>query len=326
MSDKVIITCAVTGSIHTPTMSDYLPFTPADIARQSIEAAEAGAAILHLHARNPATGQPTADPGVFMQFLPQIHAGCDAVINITTGGSSLMTLQERLAAPVAVEPEMCSLNMGSMNFGLFPMKRRYSNWKYDWEPKLLDATRDVVFKNTFADIEQVFHQLGDRFGTRFEFECYDVGHIQTLAFYLKEGLIKKPIFVQFVMGVLGGIDAAPEQLMHMKATADRLLGDNYRFSVLAAGRWQIPLATMGAIMGGNVRVGLEDSLLIGKNQLATSNAAQVRKIRTILEELGHEIATPQDAREMLHLKGADKVKFSDKAEKVSGLFSGRTGK
>jgi uncharacterized protein (DUF849 family) len=309
MQNKVIITCASTGSIHTPTMSPHLPITPGEIATQSIEAAEAGAAILHLHARNPETGQPTADPDVFMQFLPRIKDGCDAVINITTGGSSLMTLDERLAAPIQAEPEMCSLNMGSMNFGLFPLLNRYTDWKHDWEPALLNATRDAVFKNTFADIEQIFAQLGDQFGTRFEFECYDVGHIQTLAFYLREGLIKKPVFVQFVLGVLGGIDAAPEQLMHMKSTADRLLGDNYRFSVLAAGRSQIPLATMGAIMGGNVRVGLEDSLLIGRKKLAVSNAEQVLKIRTILEELGHEIATPDDAREMLGLKGADKVNF-----------------
>jgi uncharacterized protein (DUF849 family) len=309
MQNKVIITCASTGSIHTPTMSAHLPITPDEIATQSIEAAEAGAAILHLHARNPKTGQPTADPDVFMQFLPKIKDGCNAVINITTGGSSLMTLDERLAAPIQAEPEMCSLNMGSMNFGLFPLLNRYKDWKHDWEPALLNATRDVVFKNTFADIEQIFSQLGDQFGTRFEFECYDVGHIQTLAFYLREGLIKKPVFVQFVLGVLGGIDAAPEQLMHMKSTADRLLGDNYRFSVLAAGRSQIPLATMGAIMGGNVRVGLEDSLLIGRNKLAVSNAEQVDKIRTILEELGHEIASPDDAREMLGLKGADKVNF-----------------
>jgi uncharacterized protein (DUF849 family) len=309
MQNKVIITCASTGSIHTPTMSSHLPVTPDEIATQSIEAAEAGAAILHLHARNPETGQPTADPDVFMQFLPKIKDGCDAVINITTGGSSLMTLDERLAAPIQAEPEMCSLNMGSMNFGLFPLLNRYTDWKHDWEPALLNATRDAVFKNTFADIEQIFAQLGDQFGTRFEFECYDVGHIQTLAFYLREGLIKKPVFVQFVLGVLGGIDAAPEQLMHMKSTADRLLGDNYRFSVLAAGRSQIPLATMGAIMGGNVRVGLEDSLLIGRKKLAVSNAEQVLKIRTILEELGHEIATPDDAREILGLKGADKVNF-----------------
>lgn len=309
MSHKVIITCAVTGSIHTPTMSPHLPVTPEEIADQAVEAAQAGAAILHLHARNPATGQPTADPDVFMQFLPRIRKECDAVINITTGGSSLMTLEERLAAPNLAQPEMASLNMGSMNFGLFPMKRRHDEWLHDWEPKLLDATREVVFKNSFADIEQIFSQLGEGHGTRFEFECYDVGHIQTLAFYLREGLIKKPVFVQFVLGVLGGIDSSPESLMHMKATADRLLGDNYQFSVLSAGRLQIPLATIGAILGGNVRVGLEDSLLIGRGQLAQSNAEQVRKIRRILEELGYEIATPDDAREMLSLKGADKVNF-----------------
>jgi uncharacterized protein (DUF849 family) len=309
LSDKVIITCAVTGSIHTPTMSPHLPVTPAEITAQAVEAAKAGAAILHLHARDPETGRPTADPDVFMQFLPRIREQCDAVVNITTGGSSLMTLDERLRAPVLAQPEMASLNMGSMNFGLFPMKRRYSEWQHEWEPQLLDATREVVFRNTFADIEQIFHRLGEGFGTRFEFECYDVGHIQTLAFYLREGLVSKPVFVQFVLGVLGGIDASPENLLHMKATADRLLGDNYRFSVLCAGRLQIPLATIGAILGGNVRVGLEDSLLIGRGQLATSNAEQVTKIRRILEELGYEIATPDDARAMLGLKGGDKVNF-----------------
>jgi uncharacterized protein (DUF849 family) len=309
LSEKVIITCAVTGSIHTPTMSPHLPVTPAEITAQAVEAAKAGAAILHLHARDPETGRPTADPDVFMQFLPRIREQCDAVVNITTGGSSLMTLDERLRAPVLAQPEMASLNMGSMNFGLFPMKRRYSEWQHEWEPQLLDATREVVFRNTFADIEQIFHRLGEGFGTRFEFECYDVGHIQTLAFYLREGLVSKPVFVQFVLGVLGGIDASPENLLHMKATADRLLGDNYRFSVLCAGRLQIPLATIGAILGGNVRVGLEDSLLIGRGQLATSNAEQVTKIRRILEELGYEIATPDDARAMLGLKGGDKVNF-----------------
>ena len=309
MSDKVIITCAVTGSIHTPTMSPNLPFTPEEIAEQGIAAAKAGAAILHLHARDPNDGRPTADPDVFMQFLPKIKAECDAVINITTGGSSAMTLEQRLAAPLLAKPEMCSLNMGSMNFGLFPMQRRYDDWKFAWEPRLLEATRDIVFKNTFADIEKIFSLLGEGCGTRFEFECYDVGHIQTLAFYLREGLVKKPVFVQFVLGVLGGIDASPEQLLHMKATADRLLGDNYRFSTLAAGRHQIPLATMGAIMGGNVRVGLEDSLLIGRGKLAANNAEQVAKIRTILEELGYEIATPDEARAILELKGAEKVNF-----------------
>lgn len=309
MNNKVIITCAVTGSIHTPTMSPHLPVTPDEIFEQSVAAVEAGAAILHLHARNPETGQPTADPNVFMQFLPRIREQCDAVINITTGGSSLMTLEERLAAPNLAEPEMASLNMGSMNFGLFPMKRRHDEWRFDWEPRLLDATRETVFRNTFADIEAIFSQLGERCGTRFEFECYDVGHIQTLAFYLREGLVKAPVFVQFVLGVLGGIDASPESLLHMKNTADRLLGDNYRFSVLSAGRLQIPLATIGAILGGNVRVGLEDSLLIGRGELAPDNAAQVSKIRRVLEELGYEIATPAEAREMLDLKGADKVAF-----------------
>jgi uncharacterized protein (DUF849 family) len=308
-NDKVIITCAVTGSIHTPTMSPHLPVTPAEITEQGVAAARAGAAILHLHARDPANGQPTANPDVFMQFLPAIHEQCDAVINITTGGSSLMTLEQRLAAPLLAEPEMASLNMGSMNFGLFPMKRRHTEWLHDWEPALLDATKETVFRNTFADIEQIFHQLGEGCGTRFEFECYDVGHIQTLAFYLREGLIRPPLFVQFVLGVLGGIDAAPENLLHMKATADRLLGDGYRFSVLSAGRLQIPLATIGAILGGNVRVGLEDSLLIGRGQLAQNNAEQVAKIRRILEELGYEIATPAEARDMLGLKGRDKVKF-----------------
>jgi len=309
MAKKIIITCAITGSIHTPTMSPHLPVTPAEIAAQALEAAAAGASILHLHARDPETGQPTADPDVFMQFLPAIRQGCDAVVNITTGGSSLMTLEQRLAAPILAEPEMASLNMGSMNFGLFPMKKRYDNWRFDWEPKLLDATREVVFKNTFADIEEIFTKLGAGCGTRFEFECYDVGHIQTLAFYLREGIIQRPLFVQFVLGVLGGIDASPQSLMHMKATADRLLGDDYQFSVLAAGRMQMPLATLGAILGGNVRVGLEDSLLIGKNALAGSNAEQVQKISRILQELGFEIASPADTRAMLHLKGADKVAF-----------------
>jgi len=309
MKRKIIITCAVTGSIHTPTMSPYLPCTPDDIAEQAIAAAGAGASILHLHARDPLTGQPTADASVFMQFLPQIKQQSDAVVNITTGGSSLMTLDERLAAPSMLAPEMASLNMGSMNFGLFPLKKRYENWQFEWEPKLLDATREVVFKNTFADIEQIFETLGKGCGTRFEFECYDVGHIQTLAFYLREGLIQKPVFVQFVLGVLGGIDASPESLMHMKATADRLLGDNYQFSVLAAGRMQIPLATLGVILGGNVRVGLEDSLLIDRNELATSNAQQVQKIRRIIEDLGHDVASPDEARKMLGLKGADKVNF-----------------
>jgi uncharacterized protein (DUF849 family) len=307
--NKVIITCAVTGSIHTPSMSPHLPVTADEIAEQAVAAAEAGAAILHLHARDPKDGRPTADPEAFMAFLPRIKQACNAVVNITTGGSAQMTLDQRLAAPLRAQPEMCSLNMGSMNFGIFPLQQRYENWKHDWEPDFLEASRDTVFKNTFADIESVLERLGNGCGTRFEFECYDVGHIQTVAFYLASGRIKPPVFLQFVLGVLGGIDAAPEQLMHMKATADRLLGEAYRFSVLAAGRHQMPLGTLGIILGGNVRVGLEDSLTIGRGRLAESNAQQVAKIRRILEELGFEAAAPDEVREILALKGGDRVAF-----------------
>lgn len=310
MTEPVIITCAVTGSIHTPTMSPHLPITPDEIASAAIEAANAGAAVLHLHARDPQDGRPTADPDIFMQFLPKIKQGTNAIINISTGGSSLMTVEERMRASIQAAPEMCSLNMGSMNFGIFPLTERYDNWKHEWEPQLLNATRDVVFRNTFSDIDTLLEKVGRDLGTRFEFECYDVGHIHTLAWYLRKKEIDAPVFLQFVMGVLGGIDAAPEQLMHMKATADRLIGpENYHFSVLAAAHQQIRLATMGAILGGNVRVGLEDSLFISKRTLATSNAQQVKLIRTILEHIGLEIATPDQARERLNLKGSDKVHF-----------------
>jgi len=309
MSHKIILTCAVTGSIHTPSMSPYLPVTPDQIASSAIEAAEAGASILHLHARDPETGRPSAEIDVYRQFLPRIKDATDAVINLTTGGSSQMSVEQRLSAPAELAPEMCSLNMGSINFGLFPMKDRYTDWTHDWEEPFLENTRDVVFKNTFHDIETVFRMLGDAGGARFEFECYDVGHIQTVAYYMRQNRIKAPVFLQFVMGVLGGIDASPQSLMIMKETADRLLGDAYQFSVLAAGRQQMTLGTMSVILGGNVRVGLEDSLMIGRNELAVSNAQQVTKIRTVLEELGYEIATPDETREMLGLKGPDKVRF-----------------
>lgn len=299
----VIITCAVTGSIHTPTMSPHLPITPAQIADQAVEAAQAGAAILHLHARDPETGMPSADPALFADIVARIRSRSDAVLNLSTGGSSRMTLDERLAAARQIQPEMCSLNMGSMNFGLFPLLERYGDWKHDWEPGFLEATRSVIFKNSFADIEAILSDLGESGGARFELECYDVGHLQTLAVYRDKGLLKAPLFLQFVLGVLGGIDAAPEQLMHMKATADRLLGTDYEFSVLAAGRHQMPLGTMGVILGGHVRVGLEDNLTIGRGKLATSNAEQVRKIRRIIEELGHRRATPDEARALLALKG-----------------------
>jgi uncharacterized protein (DUF849 family) len=290
-------------------MSPHLPLTPAEIARDSIAAAEAGAAIIHLHARHPEDGRPSAEPEHFRAFLPVIKANCDAVLNISTGGSSLMRLDQRLAPARDARPEMCSLNMGTMNFGIFPLARRYSDWKYEWEPQLLDATRRVPFTNTFEDIETILSDLGDTHGARFEFECYDVGHIETLAWLLREGRVQPPLYVQFVLGVLGGIGSAPENLALMKATADRLLGDSYRFSVLGAGAAQMPLATMGAILGGHVRVGLEDSLTIGPGQLATGNAEQVRKIVRILGELGLEIASPAEARAMLKLKGSDAVNF-----------------
>lgn len=309
MARKIIITCAVTGSIHTPTMSPHLPVTPEEIARASIAAARAGAAIIHLHARDPETGRPSANPDHFRAFLPQIKAECDAVVNVSTGGSSLMSLDERLAPARETKPEMCSLNMGTMNFGIFPLKDKYSEWKHDWEPQLLDATRRVPFTNTFEDIDRILADLGDRDGARFEFECYDIGQIETLAWYVRQGKIEAPLYVQFVLGVLGGIGASPENLMAMKSTADRLLGDGYEFSVLGAGGAQMPLATMGAIMGGNVRVGLEDSLTIAPGELASSNAAQVRKIRKMLEALGHEIATPGEARARLGLKGSDRTAF-----------------
>jgi uncharacterized protein (DUF849 family) len=306
---KVIITCAVTGSIHTPTMSPYLPLTPDEIAAQSIDAAEAGASIIHLHARDPRDGKPTPDPEVFMQFLPRIKQSCDAVINITTGGGHGMTLQERLAAPLRAKPEVCSLNMGSMNFGLFPMLDRYKEWKYDWEPKHLENSRDFIFRNTFKDIEEVLKALGEGCGTKFEFECYDVGHLYTLAHFLDRKLVKPPLFVQTIFGILGGIGADTENLAHMKRIADKLFGDQYAWSVLAAGRHQLPFVTMAAVMGGNVRVGLEDSIYVGKGQLAKSNGDQVRRIRTILENLSLEIASPTEAREILKLKGGDMVAF-----------------
>ncbi len=309
MQEKIIISCAITGSIHTPSMSPFLPVTPAEIAMSAIGAAEAGAAILHLHARDPKDGRPSPDPDLFMQFLPAIAKGTDAIINITTGGGQTMTVPQRLRGALAAEPEMCSLNMGSMNFGLFPMNRKGRKWKHDWEEGHLENSRDFVFKNTFLDIETILSEMGGKRGARFEFECYDLSHISTLAHFIDRGLIKRPVFLQFVLGVLGGVPAEPEALFMMKQTADRLLGADYEFSVAAAGRMQFALVTMGAAMGGNVRVGLEDNLYIGKGKLAESNAAQVRHIRGILEALSLEIATPDEARRRLALKGRDKVAF-----------------
>ena len=310
IQDKVIISCAVTGSVHTPSMSPHLPITPDEIARQSIEAAEAGAAILHLHARNPADGSPTADPKVFDQFVPRIKAATDAVINITTGGSTRMTLEERLAYPLQAQPEMCSLNMGSMNFSIHPAARKIQMWRHGWEQPYIEGMEDLIFRNTFRDIKRILKVLGEDCGTRFEFECYDVGHLYNLAHFMDERLIQGPVFIQAIFGILGGLGPDPENLCVMRTTADRLFGRaNYRFSVLGAGRHQMPLVTMAAVMGGNVRVGLEDSLYLGRGQLAPSCADQVRKIRRILEELSLEIATPAEARRMLGLKGAHAVAF-----------------
>ncbi|MCF3972596.1 3-keto-5-aminohexanoate cleavage protein [Paracoccus salsus] len=304
---KIIITCAITGSIHTPSMSPNLPVTAQQITENAIGAAEAGAAILHLHARDPANGRPSADPAHFMAFLPQIKQRCDAVLNISTGGSATMTLDDRLAAPKHAQPEMCSLNMGSMNFALYPAAARIAEWKFDWEKPFLEGSDELVFKNTPRDIAMILHELGEKRGARFEFECYDVGHLYMLKHFVDRGLVQGPLFIQFVFGVLGGIGPDPENLTHMKMIADRLFGDGYSFSVLAAGRHQMPLVTMSAILGGHVRVGLEDSLMISQGVLARDNAEQVAKIRRIVEELGRSIASADDARAMLHLKGADRT-------------------
>lgn len=310
MAKSVIITCAPTGGIHTPTMSPHLPITPAEIATASIEAAEAGASIIHLHARDPETGKPDPRPEIFQQFLPVIKQATDAVINVSTGGGLGMTMDQRLLAATTASPEMASLNMGSMNFGIFPLLTKYKDWKHDWEPKFLEMTRDFIFPSTFATIEYALKTLGDGHGTKFEFECYDLSHLYNIKWFIDQGLIKPPFFIQIVFGILGGVGADLDNLMHMHKVADRLFGaENYEWSVLAAGRHQMPFATQSALLGGNLRVGLEDSLFIGKGELATSNAQQVRRIRAIIESLGLTVATPAEARERLGLKGADKVAF-----------------
>jgi len=308
-NNKVIITCAITGGIHVPTMSDYLPVTPEDIAQQSIDAANAGASILHLHARDPENGRPTSDPEIFNKFLPVIKDATNAVINITTGGGLQMTVDQRLEAPLQFKPEMCSLNMGSMNFALFPAASKLSNWKHDWEKPFLEASEDFIFRNTFGDVRKIVKILGDECGTKFEHECYDIGHLYNLAHFVDAGIIKPPFLIQSIFGVLGGIGPEMDNVVFMKQTADRLFGDNYIWSVLAAGRFQIPFVTQAAMMGGNVRVGLEDSIYLGKGVLAKSNAEQVIKIKKILEELGMQIANPDDTRSILGLKGKDLVNF-----------------
>jgi uncharacterized protein (DUF849 family) len=308
MARKVIITCAITGAIHTPSMSPHLPITPEEIAEAAIGAAEAGAAIVHLHARDPQNGKPDQSPEAFAPFLQFIKQRSNCVINITTGGAPTMLVEERVRPAAHYKPEVASLNMGSMNFGLYPMLNRFKEFKYDWELPYLEGSRDRIFRNTFADIEYILTTCSEN-GTRFEIECYDIGHLYTLAHFVDRGIIKPPLFVQSVFGLLGGIGPHPEDVAHMKRTADRLFGDNYQWSVLGAGRNQLAIAAQAASMGGNVRVGLEDSLWIGPGKLAESNAQQVRRARQIIEGLGLEIATPDDAREMLTLKGGDRVNF-----------------
>lgn len=305
---KTIITCAVTGAIHTPTMSDALPYTYDDIAQQAVEAAEAGASILHLHARNNETGAPSVDPEDFKPFLGRIKQATDAVVNISTGGSLTLSIQDRIKPAATFSAEMCSMNMGSMNFSFHPLAKRYDTWKFDWEKNYVANSDGNIFRNTFKDIEEAATTLAPH-GIKFEHECYDVGHLYNLRFCMDIGLFKAPIFIQFVMGILGGIGADIDNLLFIKQTADKLFGDDYRWSILAAGAAQIPMATTASQMGGNVRVGLEDSLFISRGKLADSNAQQVKKIRRIVEELGCEVATPDEAREILHLKGADRTAF-----------------
>ena len=307
-SRKVIITCAVTGAIHTPSMSPHLPITPEEIADAAVGAAEAGAAIVHLHARDPVTGRPDQTPEAFARFLPVIKQRADCVVNLTTGGAPWMTVEERVRPAATLKPEVASLNMGSMNFGLFPMLARYKDLKHDWERPYLEGSRDLVFKNTYKDIDYILRTCAEG-ETRFEFECYDTAHLYNLAHFLDRKLATPPLFVQTVFGILGGIGTHPEDVLHMRRTADRLFGDAYRWSVLGAGRNQMPIAAMAAAMGGNVRVGLEDSLWDGPGRLAQSNAAQVRRARQILEGLGLEVATPAEARRTLGLKGGDRVGF-----------------
>lgn len=305
---KVIITCAITGAIHTPTMSPHLPITPDEITSEAIAAAEAGAAILHLHARNPETGQPDQTPEAFERFLPRIKQGTNAAINITTGGSPFMAVEERVRPAAKFKPEVASLNMGSMNFGLYHLLAKYDEFKFDWERKHLEATHDLVFRNTFKDIEYILETCYDN-GTRFEFECYDIAHLYNLSHFADRGMVKPPFFVQSVFGLLGGIGSHPEDVAHMRRTADRLFGNDYRWSVLGAGAAQLRVAAQAAALGGNIRVGLEDSLWAGKGKMATSNADQVTLARKLIEGLGMQPATPDEAREILSLKGGDQVAF-----------------
>ncbi|MFJ2709342.1 MULTISPECIES: 3-keto-5-aminohexanoate cleavage protein [unclassified Pseudomonas] len=307
-ASKIIITCAITGSVHTPSMSPFLPITPDQIARASIEAAEAGASVVHLHARDPETGIPSQDPNLFEQFLPQIKQESDVVINLTTGGSPAMTIEERLQPVMRFKPEVASLNMGSMNFGTYELLQRFKEFKHDWEQPFLEASDERIFRNTFKDIAHILGTCAQN-DTRFEIECYDIGHLYTAAHFRDRQLVKDPLFIQSVFGIRGGIGAHPEDVMHMKRTADRLFGDTYNWSVLGAGAHQTRIVTQSLLMGGHVRVGLEDNLWAAKGRLAQSNAEQVAAIKSVIESLGFSVATPDEAREIMGLKGRDNVAF-----------------
>lgn len=305
---KVIISCAVTGSIHTPSMSPYLPITPKQIAEDAISAADAGASIIHLHARNPENGRPTPSPEVYKEFLPVIKKNTGAILNITTGGGMGMSLDERLSAALWAQPEIASMNMGSMNFNISGAGAKITEWQYEWEKPFLDSSKEFIWSNTFAQIQRAIEELSAN-GTKFEFEIYDIGQLYTLKYFVDQGIVKPPFFIQGVFGILGGISPDPSHILHLKETADKLFGDDFIFSALGAGRHQMPTITLSTILGGNVRVGLEDNLYIAPKQLATRSAEQVRKIRKIVEALGYEIATPDEAREMLDTKGRDNVNF-----------------
>lgn len=308
MTDKVIINCAVTGSIHVPSMSPYLPITPEQIAREAIAAAEAGASTVHLHARDPKTGEPTMNLDLFQEFCQKVSQKSDVVICITTGGAPTMTPEERMVAVKRFRPELASINMGSFNFGLFPMMDKIKEYKWDWEERYLEKSKDNIFKNTFYDQDRIFKIMREN-GTKPELECYDVGHLYNTAYWADKGLIDPPFWLQLILGIMGAIQPAVENLVFMKNTADKLFGKDYIWSALPTGRHEFSLCTVAAVMGGNVRIGMEDNLYLGKGQLARSNAEMVEKMARLLRELGFEPASPKEARERLKLKGKDKTNF-----------------
>jgi len=309
MSEKVIISCAVTGAIHIPSMSPYLPITQGQIAREAIASAEAGASSVHIHARDPETGEPTMDLGLFQEICQEINKKSDVIICITTGGAPTMTPEERMVAVKKFKPELASINMGSINFGLFPLMDKIKEYKWDWERKYLEKSKDNIFKNTFYDQERIFKIMRDN-GTKPELECYDVGHLYNTAYWMDKGSIDPPVWLQLIFGIMGAIQPSVENLVFMKDTADKLFGKDHIWSVLPTGRHEFNLCTVGAIMGGNVRVGMEDNLYLSRGQLARSNAQMVEKMVSILKQLDLEPASPQETRTLLKLKGKAQTSFT----------------